>query len=29
MAELDAEINNDNQVKSRQWVADHGEVFTA
>ncbi len=29
MAELDAEINNDNQVKSRQRVADHGEVFTA
>ena len=23
------EINNDNQVKSRQRVADHGEVFTA
>lgn len=23
------EINNDNQVKSKQRVADHGEVFTA
>ena len=23
------EINNDNQVKSRQRVTDHGEVFTA
>jgi len=26
---LTEEINNDNQVKSRQRVTDHGEVFTA
>lgn len=29
MNDLKEEINNDNQVKSRQRVADHGEVFTA
>ena len=29
MTELEAERNNDNQVKSRKRVADHGEVFTA
>jgi hypothetical protein len=29
MAELTEETNNDNQVKSKQRVSDHGEVFTA
>ena len=29
MNELTEEINNDNQVKSRQRVTNHGEVFTA
>src|ERR1035437_8548993 len=29
MSELIEEINNDNQVKSKQRVSDHGEVFTA
>ena len=29
MNELKQEINNDNQVKSKQRVSDHGEVFTA
>jgi len=29
MIELTAERNNDNQVKSKQRVADYGEVFTA
>lgn len=29
MNELTEEINNENQVKSRQRVTDHGEVFTA
>ena len=29
MTELTQEINNDNQIKSKQRVSDHGEVFTA
>ncbi|HEX7413059.1 MAG TPA: SAM-dependent DNA methyltransferase, partial [Bacteroidia bacterium] len=27
--ELTEEIENNNQVKSKQRIADHGEVFTA